>query len=242
MNQYMSKVAVASGLIAFIGAAIYLLSGYGYQWGWWGLGTAFQTLIPAGAIMGVIGLILGAVYFFFIRSARYGGGWMAAAGIILGLAAVGTTLYWYLEMQKYPPIHDITTDTQSPPEFDAIAPLRADAPNPTEYGGEEVARVQKEHYPDIGTLYLQEPPSAAYEKALDAARGTGWEVVSENKSALTIEATHTLPWFGFKDDVIIRVDTAEGGSKIDVRSVSRVGLGDIGVNAKRVRDYLERVE
>jgi uncharacterized protein (DUF1499 family) len=69
------------------------------------------------------------------------------------------------------------------------------------------------------------------------------EIVTVDRDAGLIEAYDKLPWFGFIDDVVIRVDTADTAdrSKIDVRSVSRIGRGDIGVNAHRIREYLEEV-
>ena len=241
MDGTLSKVATASGMAAFIGALAFILSGYGYQWGWWELRTAFRTILPAATLLGIAGLVLGLIYFIFIRSEATRGSWLAMAGVFLGFVIIANAFYWYLETRKYPPIHDITTDTLNPPEFDAIVSLRADAQNPVEYGGEEIAEIQKEHYPDIGTLHLQDPPEQAFEKALAAARKTNWIIVAVNKESLTIEATHTLPWFGFKDDIVIRVDTTVTGSKIDVRSVSRIGRGDIGVNAERIRDYLRLI-
>lgn len=245
MKKY-SKAAVVSFIFAVIGALMFLLSGYGYQWGWWDLGLAFRTLIPGGAIAAVLSVIAVIVYAIKSRSKRRSapkGKWMVYVAVILSLAVLGNFGYWYMETQKgYPPIHDITTDTENPPEFDAIVPLRADAPNQTEYGGEEVAEAQKEFYTGLETLTLDVSPSEAYEKALEAARETSWEIVAADKQDLRIEAYHKLPWFGFIDDVVIRVDTTEQGSKIDVRSVSRIGRGDLGVNAHRIQDYLDSIE
>ncbi|HJR53568.1 MAG TPA: DUF1499 domain-containing protein, partial [Gemmatimonadota bacterium] len=56
-----------------------------------------------------------------------------------------------------------------------------------------------------------------------------------------IEATATTPWFGFKDDVVVRIRPEAGGSRVDVRSVSRVGRSDVGTNARRIEEYLEIV-
>ncbi|MDX1586489.1 MAG: DUF1499 domain-containing protein [Balneolaceae bacterium] len=244
MKTY-SKLSIASLIVAVIASLMFALSGYGYQWGWWGLGIAFQRLIPGAAIASVLGLILIIIYAVRKRksSKSYKGTWMVYTSIILCLAVLGNFGYWYMEIQKgYPPIHDITTDTQNPPEFQAIVPLRADAPNKTEYGGKDVAEAQKAFYDGLETLRLPVPPSEAYDRALQAARQMPWEIVSENKEDLRIEAFHKLPWFGFIDDVVIRVDTTDNGSKIDVRSVSRVGRGDLGVNAERIENYLSEIE
>lgn len=241
----LSRFAIISLIVAFIGSLLFIMSGYGYQFGWWGLGTAFRTMIPAGAILGLIALILSLAYAIKARKAEHQapGRWMVILAVVLGIALLGNFGYWYLETQKgYPPIHDITTDTENPPEFVAIVPLRADAPNQTEYGGEEVAKAQKEFYGDIEPLYLDVSPGEAFDKALAAAEQTPWEIVDASKEELRIEAYHKLPWFGFIDDVVIRVDTTDQGSKIDVRSVSRLGRGDLGVNAHRIKEYLNSIE
>ncbi len=243
----LSKTAVLALIISAIGALAFLLSGYGYQWGLWGLYTSFQILLPGGALLGAIGLILSFAYPFIIGKSEQPlcGKWYAYSAAFLGVLVIANFGYWFYQAQQYPPIHDITTDTQTPPEFEVVVPLRADAPNATEYGGEQVAKIQKEHYPDIQTLILDQPYSEAFKSALEAARSTSWEIVDYDQQEGRIEATHTLAWYGFKDDVVIRVDTAETdstASEIDVRSVSRIGRGDIGVNADRIRDYLARLK
>ena len=91
-------------------------------------------------------------------------------------------------------------------------------------------------------MRLEVAPAEAYDKALIAAQQMPWEIVAQSKEDLRIEAFHKLPWFGFIDDVVIRVDTTDNGSKIDVRSVSRVGRGDLGVNADRIKSYLAEIE
>jgi uncharacterized protein (DUF1499 family) len=140
-----------------------------------------------------------------------------------------------------PPIHDITTDLDDPPAFEAILPLRAGAPNPAAYGGPEVAAAQRAGYPDLAPLRLNASVPEAYRRALAAARGMGWDIVAADSAAGRIEATATTRWFGFKDDVVVRVRAAGAGARVDVRSVSRVGRSDVGTNARRIREYLGRV-
>ena len=81
-------------------------------------------------------------------------------------------------------------------------------------------------------------PADAFKRALQAARDMGWEIVAADAAAGRIEATDTTFWFGFKDDVVIRVEADGAGSRVDLRSVSRVGVGDVGANAARIRAYL----
>lgn len=167
---------------------------------------------------------------------------LGALGLVIGLVVAWIPWSWKQRAESVPPIHDITTDLADPPAFEAILPLRRDALNPSEYGGDSIAAQQREGYPDLGPLTLDTPPDAAFLRALEAVRDMGWEIVESDPDRGRIEATATTPWFGFKDDVVVRVRSAPEGSRVDVRSVSRVGRSDVGTNARRIRDYLEMVD
>jgi uncharacterized protein (DUF1499 family) len=143
--------------------------------------------------------------------------------------------------KRAPEIHDISTDTVNPPRFVAVVPLRAGAPNSVVYAGEATASRQHAAYPDIQPITLGVPPEQAYRRALDAARNMGWQVDASVPAEGRIEATDTTRWFGFKDDIVIRVSPAGTGSRIDVRSESRLGDGDLGKNARRIRAYLRKL-
>lgn len=241
-NGRQSKWAIASGAIAGIAALLLLLSGYGYQWELWSLKVAFGMLIPVSALLAILALALAVVFAFAKKPAARKG--VAFTGALLSIGVLLTVGYWYNKGQQHPPIHDITTDIENPPQFVNIASLRAEAENPIEYGGQEVAQIQKEHYPDIQTLYLDLPYEQAFKRALSTALKMPWEgIVSYSAETGIIEATDEMAWFGFTDDIIIRVDTADvnGKSKIDVRSVSRMGRGDMGTNAERIKEYLQMV-
>jgi uncharacterized protein (DUF1499 family) len=152
-----------------------------------------------------------------------------------------------------PPIHEISTDLTDPPAFVAVEALRksSDAVNPPEYvrqvkgpGGSiiDVTRMQRAHYPDIQPLQLAVAPAEALKSAQRAAQQLGWASVAYAPAEGRLEATDTTAFFGFKDDVVVRVRASDGGSRVDVRSKSRVGLSDIGTNAKRVRAFLKAME
>ena len=97
-------------------------------------------------------------------------------------------------------------------------------------------------YPDVQPATLVAPADAAFKRALNAARDLGWQIVAAVPNEGRIEATDTTNWFGFEDDIVVRVTPTDGGSRVDVRSVSRVGKGDLGKNAARVRAYLRRLQ
>jgi len=149
-------------------------------------------------------------------------------------------LQWQRQAQQVPRIHDITTDTITPPSFDAVVALRVDA-NPLAYT-EAKAEAQREGYPDLGPLMLDAAPADAYARALSLVGARGWVLVSDSAETRVIEATATTRWFGFKDDVVIRVSAMpDGGSRVDMRSVSRVGRSDVGTNARRIQAFLSEL-
>lgn len=142
-----------------------------------------------------------------------------------------------------PPIHDITTDIDDPPAFVAAIPVReaAGAANPPMYFPDESASRQAQAYPDIRTIELDMPAAAAFERAREAASALGWEIIAVAPEEGRIEATATTPWIGFKDDVVIRIRATGTQTHVDLRSKSRVGKGDAGVNAQRVRAFRDQL-
>lgn len=240
-NQPLSILAVAALALALFVALMAALGGFGTRWGFWHFRTGFQLVrwaVYGGAGVGLLSIAAMA----HARPAGPRRGFaLAFLALVITLIVVTVPLQIRRSAAGVPPIHDITTDTDNPPQFVAIAPLRADAPNPVEYGGPEISSHQRQAYPDIRPLILDVPVERAFEGALDAARSMGWEVVAVDPQAGRIEATDRTFWFGFKDDVVIRVTAAGSRSIIDVRSKSRVGRGDMGANARRVREYLQTV-
>lgn len=239
MNTHTGNRFLTIGtLLAILGALAVILSGYGYQWGWWSFGFGF-SVIPWGTGAAILGGIIAGIGFFRVSDRTKNQTLVGVLGMSLALIALANIGYWYLEIQKgYPPIHDITTDTQNPPEFDAIVPLRADAPNPPQYIQEDgPAAAQEAFYSDIEPIEVSLSYDEAYDRALEAAKDMPWTLVNESRKNGKIEAYEKLGWYGFIDDVVIRVDTTETGSRIDIRSKSRIGRGDLGVNAKRIQAY-----
>lgn len=163
-----------------------------------------------------------------------------STALVLGLLVMVGPAIFVQKASGVPAIHDITTDTVNPPAFVDVIPIRraAGADNPPEYPGASVAAQQKAAYPDLAPRDLTLPPDQAFARALAAARAMGWEIVAEKAAEGRIEATATTPWFGFKDDIVIRVVATSGGARVDVRSKSRVGRSDVGANAARIRGFM----
>ena len=236
-----SRVARFGLLLAVLCAIVVAISGPGYRMEWWPLSVAFKMFVwPAYAAMAAT--LIGIVAAVLARpgSARRGFGY-ALAAMVIGLATVAGPLGFMWRAKEAPSIHDISTDTDNPPQFVAVLPLRAGAKNPVAYGGPEVAAKQKKAFPQVAPLTLALPPDQAYARALAAAQGMGWQIAGTSPAEGRIEATDTTPFFGFKDDVVIRVTAAPPGSRIDVRSLSRIGGSDVGTNARRVEAYLRKL-
>ncbi len=235
--------------VAFFGLALAVLSviagigaGLGYRFEVFSLRAAF-TLLRWSAYGGISAAVLSLICAVWIlRGKPYRGLLPSLAGLALGVTVAAVPYSQLRAARTLPPIHDISTDLEKPPAFVAILPLRASAPNAAAHGGETVARQQRDAYPDIGPAVLDVSPEEAFARALAAARGLGWEIVAAVPGEGRIEATDRTFWFGFADDVVVRIRASNGGSRVDVRSVSRVGRSDIGTNARRVRRFVERIE
>lgn len=225
--------------LAVIAAIMLLAAGVGTRLALWDFRTGFGMLSWA-AIAGLVAA-LSAVVMLLLPRLRRAHGVMLAVTLLLGLGVAFVPWNNLRVAKAAPPIHDISTDTVHPPAFVAILPLRANAPNSADYGGPEIARQQLAAYPDLRPVQMALSPAQAFDRALEAARAMGWEIVASDPAAGRIEATATTLWFGFKDDVVVRVRPSDKGSRIDVRSESRVGGSDVGTNARRIRAYLTKL-
>jgi len=199
---------------------------------------SFTLLMDAGlvgkgaALLAALGLVLARQSLNWIRVAHL------SCVVLLGLAF--TYVPWHLRQQHTPPINDITTDTANPPAIVAALPARrAENAVSAIYGGPAVAEKQAAAYPGIAAVIVPMPMSHALDLAFNTAKSMpGWRILAVDAGAGTLEATQASFWFGFVDDIVIRVTQNGDGSRIDIRSHSRQGRGDLGVNAARIRKYI----
>lgn len=225
-------------VLALLGAVLLMgLAGPAYRWGLVALGDAFSLLrygayvAAAAGALSILLLIVGAI------TRRFG------AGVVAIVVLSGTAALLYIPWQHWqraqqaPAIHDITTDTQNPPAFDALRDARESAPNAVDYPGEETARQQQTAYPEVEPLVVSAPASRILSAAQAEVEAAGWQI--ETITDNTIEATAITRWFGFKDDVVIRLTEQENGVQVDMRSASRLGASDVGTNALRITSFLE---
>ena len=165
---------------------------------------------------------------------RFHAAWAALVGVapvLIVVAVVGPKNF------AVPPIHDISTDTDNPPQYVAAVGERTAGENTLDYPGEEVARLQRQAYPEIGPLIVELPVEAAFARSLATVEALGWRLLDQDPAAGRIEAVEETAVFGFKDDIVIRVTAAVAGSRVDTRSVSRVGRSDLGANAARIQRF-----
>ncbi|OUR68216.1 hypothetical protein A9Q73_04305 [Bermanella sp. 47_1433_sub80_T6] len=156
---------------------------------------------------------------------------------LLPLSVMGSFVY---KAQKYPFIHDISTDLVHAPQLKAAAKARVDSDHSVEYLASEVAQLQQNAYPQLLPLKVTQSPQAVFNAAKGLMLENGWQLMAENnqQSPFTLEASHTSLLFGFTDDLVVRIQATEDGAVVDMRSMSRVGKSDMGANAQRIQRFL----
>jgi hypothetical protein len=238
------KLAFAAFLAALV---ISLTAAFGTRLGAWDYHEGFRIL-RWGVYVGLGGVAFGALWVLIAMSRGQGAG--ARYGVIgfLGsLATVAIPIYDCAVTTMLPPIHDISTDMEHAPPFEAILPLRAGAKNSPVYDGNKkvtfdgktmsVSAMQHRYYGDLKAIAILVKPPKLYWHAFFVVKRMGWHLVAFDPRRFRIEATATSPFFGFVDDIVIRVQPSGEGARLDIRSASRTGETDYGVNAGHIRAF-----
>ncbi len=241
MTVWWSKAVLIGAVIA---AALMPLGALGYKFGVLQLPASF-AMLGASALLAAALVVLGVwAWIAAGRKGLSGDRSGIGLGLLVSVLIVAFVALQYSAATSVPPIHNITTDTSNPPAFDQLAKLRAELQarsegiNPIAYDAEANAKKQTEAYPQLATLTVPETLAPTVAAAEAVLREMGLEVVNVDADAGRLEATATTFWFGFKDDVVVRVQDGRDGSEVDVRSVSRVGVSDLGANAARISEFL----
>lgn len=235
------RITLLGVIVGIVAVLAMLLPGPLHRIGVLGLRPAFSVLTfgfwlgVLAALFGLVGLLLA----LFTRPHRYG--LPAAIALVLGVVAFAPPLMLMRKAKSVPPIHDISTDTANPPPFQALLPQRKTAPNGADYPGIETANQQHAAYPDIHPMQFNNPPGNTFRATLAVAEDMGWQIAAQDAAKGHIEATATTAWFGFKDDIVIRTQADANGTRVDIRSDSRVGKSDVGANAARIRAFREKL-
>ena len=234
------RLVVIGMLVALASAAAMVLSGIGYRLDLYHFRVGFTILrwafwfALAGAVLSVAGLV--------IAGGRPRTTLVAALiGTVVGFAAAYIPWSWKQTADALPYIHDISTDTANPPEFVAAARLRKPGDHPVIYDGKEVADLQQKAYPDLATLTTRASSEKVFEAAKAAIASMGMQLVDADPAQGRIEANQASLLYGFTDDMVVRIAAGADGTKVDVRSKSRVGRSDLGQNAKRIQVFLAKL-
>jgi len=250
LRRWVLKTALA---FAIIGPLIFLLAALGYRLGMLdlstSLGTMTMTMGPVVLFTGLIISLFSVLMSWFMQPKK--GLLLSLIALLIPLGGLIKGYSIYSTGQSLPAIHDITTDSQDPPMFTkAILDLRGETSNPTNYfenrdkrENKLVSILQAENYPEIRPVLLSENTDVVFGVVKDRVRRKGWNVVTEDADAGIVEATVTSFWYGFKDDVILRIRPSKnGGSIVDMRSTSRVGQSDLGDNAERLNALIKELQ
>ncbi|HED13525.1 MAG TPA: DUF1499 domain-containing protein [Gammaproteobacteria bacterium] len=227
-----ARVGIALVIASVVTA---VLSPIGNRSGWWGYGGAVEVLTWAGYGGLVATAVCLAGLLVAIRS--HSGMLPSLLGLLIMVPVLLFLQYWHNAKNTLPPIHDISTDVVDAPDFWV-------APNSNLYGGSKEAAMQQQAYPDIKPLFLPIATARAFALAKQAIVDTGWKIFDMDPENGRIEATEKTFWFGYSDDIVVRISQGNrpNGSRIDVRSSSRFGSGtDGGTNARRVRKILDAI-
>ena len=240
----MSKTAVWAARLAFFALAVAALSVIIVRSQLLEIGPALTTFAAALVFAG-LAILLAFAAFVVIWRQGYSGLGRALVALFLGLTLLAYPAYLGSRALKLPEISDITTDTANPPRFDTLARQRPR--DRIDYPGAAFAALQRTGYPDIVPLELDVPARLAYDAALALVTKRKWVVSDARAPTLArrdgvIEATARTPIMGFRDDVVIRIIPVGPGTRVDVRSASRVGTHDFGANASRIRSLLEDID
>ena len=233
-----SRIARFAATLAAASIAMALIGILGVQVGVLAPVTAF-CLFALGAVLGgLVSFLLGAVGLFLTNGGRDPVGarraWLGAGG---GVLLLGTVLMSMASGGgQAPPINDITTNLEDPPGFVAAAKAGPNVGRDMSYPADFVSIV-RESYPDLAPLRVDQSPDESYRAALAAARQLGWTIVFEDAAARVFEAQEVSSVFQFVDDISVRIAADGSASLVDIRSKSRDGRSDMGVNAARIRAF-----
>lgn len=226
-------------VLALLLMMVVFIGGPGVHLGLWSPITGFSISLRAGFLGGLAlaGLSLIAIT-IIAMSKNKGGMGKSILTLLIGLVLASPVTYLILTGGGgVPPIHDITTDMDNPPAFIALVDKRGEAANSLAYDSEKLIEMQKVAYPDIKPLLTSLEPDKALARAIEVAGNMGWEITGLDAAVPRFEATDHTFWFGFADDIVVVIKKTEHGSQIDMRSVSRVGISDLGANTDRIRSF-----
>jgi uncharacterized protein (DUF1499 family) len=204
-------------------------------------------IFALGILAGALAFICGGVGLLHTRASKgLLGRNLAAAAFVMGgfitVSAVGLSVPGG---EYVPPINDITTDPSNPPQFVTATEVSANRGQDLGYPA-DFEELQREAYPDIQPIQVELSAAKAFERVRQAAQRLHWDIIAQTEAPYSLEAVDTSSFFHFIDDIVVRIQPSEAApessSIIDIRSRSRMGKGDLGANAARIRAFRETLE
>jgi uncharacterized protein (DUF1499 family) len=242
--EHLCRTAVWSYRFAILSVLIF--AGVFVWHRFFGLPTPLALKVLGGAVAGaVVSLVLGAAALVSIWKEGHLGAVRASAAVAFSALVLAVPLWSLPALLRLPRIYDVTTDTAAPPAFDRVAKIRQGQANPVHYEA-AFAALQSAAYPDVKSLQIQRSPIDVYSAVRDVVKALNWKIIDEQAPEATrtghIEAVDRTLFFGFTDDIAIRVTGSAKMAKVDIRSSSRFGQHDLGRNAERIRRFLSEVK
>jgi uncharacterized protein (DUF1499 family) len=234
------RLSLAASSVTVVGLAVLGAAGPAYRLGV-PLGSAFSIVRWAAYVaLGGAAVSLAAVL-WSRRKGRTGAAVVAGLGVIAGVLTAAVAYGWLRQAQGAPSLHDVTTDLENPPAFEALAAKRPSDSNPLTRS-REVDQLQRQHYADLTPVTVSQPARLVFDRARLVAENQGWTIAASDPDTGRLEATDTTWWFGFTDDIVVRLSPWGTATRVDIRSVSRYGLTDTGTNARRIRRFLAALQ
>lgn len=227
-------------LLALAPAVVIILGALGTKFGLWSWKAGFVAVLvngpapglgwaPALAMAAIVVALIG-----LIVSIRMGLWRQALAALLIGLATMGAFVFVGGQARKAPPIHDVSTNWNEPLIFsEAVMQRRGAEANPV-VADPRIAEINEKTCPEARPVLLQMPVEEAYARTRAALTEQGLEIVTDDPATGRLEAVASSFWYGFKDDLVARIAPEGSGARVDMRSVSRVGVSDLGQNCKRI--------
>jgi fatty-acyl-CoA synthase len=233
-------------LLSLAPAVVIALGALGTKFGLWSWKTGFGAVIVNGPVQGLgwapaLAMAAVAVSLVAVIVTISAGLWRRAlAALLISLLTMGAFIFIGGQARKAPPIHDVATTWSEPLDFSpALITARGSEanlvePDPVAPSGKRIAEINEETCPGAKPVLVAKSAQDAYAAAKAALAAKGLAIVTDDPATGRLEATASSFWYGFKDDVVVRVQPDGSGSRIDMRSVSRVGMSDLGQNCKRI--------
>jgi hypothetical protein len=255
LQTFAARAALAALVVALLLAAAAVIS---VRLNLLPFGTGLELMLPA-TLLGLLALAAALAWLWQAARRNAGEGKRAA---LTALAGALLFLYFPLSSAWYglslPPIADVSTDTDNPPRFVALASSRGPAMNPLRFDGQamiawrgeqrtvsyvlheykngEITRPNPRFFP-----HAEAPVKTLFWRSFETAKAMGWDIAAYSEATGRIEATTRSPWFGRIYDIVLEVRPAGAGARVAVRAQSRADRHDHGYAMRLVRRFVNAV-